>query len=122
MRHDDTAVTPNRAESGAQNVPIGARRLVDAFQSVLDRVARTEVRESVDLDLVPDLTAWGHLHSHGCSVLVKGGIWWVMPPHYEEAVGTPAAPQSYGRLCHSGGRPWHGGGYSIGPRSTRSSR
>lgn len=110
MRHNEATRNAGFSETRLPDMPLEACRLVDAFQSVLDRVARTEVRESVDHQLVPELTSWGHLDSHGCSVLVKGGIWWVVPPRYEEseeAASVPPAPQSYGRLCHSWGRPWH---------------
>lgn len=53
---------------------------LDAFQEILDRVARNGLPEEVDQDLVPEVRAWDHLDGKGCTISVERGHWWVVPP------------------------------------------
>ncbi len=64
-------------------------RAVDAFQEVLDRVARTGERQEVTSAQVPDVHAWENVNSRGCVIWVDKGHWWVLPP--AGAAERPAA-------------------------------
>ncbi|MBE0617377.1 MAG: hypothetical protein IH608_05570, partial [Proteobacteria bacterium] len=50
-------------------------RVVDAFQEILDRVARTGERLEVESAQVPDVHAWENLDSKGCVIWVDKGHW-----------------------------------------------